>query len=349
MRKNKIKSSLICTINAFLLCTTLSGIGCTKDGEEISGPRKPAGDLTGSWLVNQTISGNCPDVKYPITRTDIFIIKQSGNDLLIMPTSTGASFEGLISSDKVSWEMTVPEADGELKLNFSGTVSANGQTVTGQAIWTWSAGNLSCLGTAEISASKVTQPIENVSGKWEGNWQSSLAGLSGKFTTDITQLDGSLSGTITVPEIGLNKAELKGTVSGNTIAFGDINDQITFIGVLGVDTVSASGTYYYPAMGDYGSWHAEKSGSGTNDGLQILASFPIPGEPSIKDMTYDRSNFWILTGGDKIFKFSTDGNFTSTIYTPGSHPVGIAFDTKELRVGDSNWGNAKIFKLKRDN
>ena len=348
MRKNEIKSFLIDTLTFFLIYFILSGMGCKKDGEEISGPQKPSSDLSGTWVVDETISGNCPEVKYPFTRTDIYLVTQSGNKLTILTTSTGGSFEGTISADKVTWERTLPESGGELKLNFSGRVSSDGQSISGDATWIWSLGNLSCSGSAEISTSKVIQPIMDVTGEWKGTWESVSTGLKGQFTSAVVQQGGSLTGTITVPEIGLNKAQLKGSVTGNTIAFGDINDQITFVGVLGEDTVSASGTYYYPALGDYGSWTADKSGSGGSSGLQILASFPIPGDTWVTDMAYDGEDLWILAGKDNIHKFSTNGEFAGSYLTPGSYPVGIANDTQHLWVGDSNWGNAKIFKLERD-
>ncbi len=345
MGKNNMKSLIILLQIAIL---HLSLIGCKKSAEEISGPQNPSSDLSGTWLVDETISGNCPDVKYPFTRTDIYLVTQSGNKLTILTTSTGGSFEGTISADKVSWKMTLPESGGELKLNFSGTVSTDGQSITGNATWIWSLGNLSCSGAAVISASKVTQPILDVTGEWNGTWESITTGLEGEFTTAVVQQGGSLTGTISVLELGLNKAPLKGNVTGNTIAFGDINDQITFVGVLGEDTLTASGTYYYPALGDYGSWTADKRGSGGSSGLQIVASFPIPGEPLVTDMTYDGEDLWILAGKDNIQKFSTNGEFAGRYLTPGSYPVGATFDGKNLQVADSNWGNAKIFKLAID-
>jgi hypothetical protein len=331
-----------------LLYLTASWMACSEDGENISGPQEPSADLTGSWLVNQTISGNCPGENYPITRMDIYAIRQSGNDLQITTASSGESFAGIISANNLSWEMTVPEDDGELSFNFTGTVADNGQSVSGQATWTWSMGNLSCSGTADITAVKVTQPISDVSGTWSGTWQSENAGINGEFEAKIIQQDTSLSGSITIPDLALNNADLKGTVRGNTMAFGDIDDQITFIGILGTDTVSASGTYYYPTLDDYGSWTATKSGSLSTSGLQILASFPIPDETGVTDMAYDGTNLWILAGADNLYKFSTSGEYQGTYLTPGSYPVGVTFDGKDLRIADSDWGNSKIFSMNPD-
>lgn len=319
--------------------------GCAKDGEEVTGPQPPSSNLTGVWSVQETINGNCPGENYPINRTDIFIIVQTDNDLEITLSSTGAEVGGTISANKISWQVTVPEGDGETKINFSGTVSDDGQTVSGEASWIWSNNNFTCSGQTDISASKVIQPIVDITGKWDGDWQSSTLGLSGPFSADITQQGSTLSGSITISDIGINNAELQGTVAGNTIVFGDINSQITFVGVLEEDSVSASGTYYYSSIGDYGIWQAEKGGNGINNGLQILQSFPIPGDDRNKDMTYDGTNLWVLAGVDKIYKFSTAGNLIATINSAGSYPVGLAFNGEQLLNADSRWGNSKIFKL----
>jgi hypothetical protein len=344
MKKYNKKSDLIYILTLFFY-SIFFGIGCDKDGNEVTGPQQPSSNLTGVWSVQETINGNCPGGNYPINRIELFIILQSGNDLEITLTSKGTDIQGTISANKLSWQATVPEGDGETEINFSGTVSADGQTVTGKASWTWSNNNSSCSGQTDISASKVTQPIVDVNGNWIGDWQSSLLELSGPFSAEIIQQDSTLSGTITISDIGINNAELKGFVVGNTIAFGDIDGQITFIGFVNEDSISASGTYYYSSIGDYGIWQAEKSENGSNDGLVILQSFPIPGDDWIKDMTYDGTYLWILAGVDKIYKFSTEGNLIDTINSAGSYPVGLAFNGEQLLNADSRWGNSKIFKL----
>ena len=95
-----------------------------------------------------------------------------------------------------------------------------------------------------------------VTGKWNGTWESSVYGLGGHFTTNIIQQSSTLSGSINIPDIGMFDADLKGTVDGNTITFGDIEDQITFTGTVSGD--SSSGTYIYPSLSDNGTWQATK-------------------------------------------------------------------------------------------
>ena len=95
-----------------------------------------------------------------------------------------------------------------------------------------------------------------VTGKWNGTWGSSIYGLGGTFTANIIQQSSTLSGSIDIPGIGMFDAGLKGTVDGNTITFGDIEDQITFTGM--VSGNSSSGTYVYPFLSDNGTWQATK-------------------------------------------------------------------------------------------
>ena len=55
----------------------------------------------------------------------------------------------------------------------------------------------------------------------------------------------------------MTDAELVGTVSGNNITFGDIDHRITFSGVA-TSAGTAQGTYDYNAMGDTGTWTADR-------------------------------------------------------------------------------------------
>ncbi len=86
-------------------------------------------------------------------------------------------------------------------------------------------------------------PAVDMSGTWSGTWESSVYSLSGTFTANIKQQKSTLSGSIDVPYISMIGADLKGTVEGNTIVFGDIDNQITFTGTVSEDSTTSSGTY----------------------------------------------------------------------------------------------------------
>ncbi len=325
---------------------TFTWNSCDKSGEDISGNKPPSTDLTGTWIAQEEIVGDCHGENYPIYQTDIFVISQSGNNLSITLSATGTIFNGTISDNKVNWSGTAPEGDGENEINFSGTVSSDGNTVTGTGTWTWSDSSYTCSGTAEVSAAKVTQSAVNAAGKWSGDWQSSVNdGISGAFTANISQQDATLSGSIDIPEIDMTNAELKGTVIGNVITFGDIEGKITFTGIAGEDTLSASGSYYYPSMNDHGTWQGVKEDTGSGGSLVLIESFEIPGNYLNGGLTFDGTYLWSLAGKDEIYKISTTGGIIDRIDTPGSYPTGLTFDGSYLINGNTGWGTGKIFKL----
>ena len=239
----------------------LSIIFCWCGGSDVTGPKSAAADLSGTWIIQQTINGNCQSTNYPEYKTEVAVITQSGNNLTISFSSTGLIVNGVISGSKVTWKASIPDGDGTLTMDFSGTVAAGGSSLTGSATWEWSDGSYSCSGTTEVTALKAGGAANDVSGTWEGSYQSSsYTTMNGTFTVKITQQDSSLYGFISVPEMYMTEEELTGTIIGNAITFGDIEGEITFTGIVIGDSVS-SGTYSYPLHGDNGSWQATKSDS----------------------------------------------------------------------------------------
>ena len=215
-------------------------------------------NLTGTWSVQETITGNCPDEDYPYTNTYMAAFGQTGNHLTFTSTSTGTSLSGTISGNSITLTGTRPSEDGTISINFPGTVSSDGNTVTGTATWTWTDGSYTCSGTTAVTMARVVQSTTvNVTGTWQGSWQSSAHNINGTFATNITQQGSVLSGTINVPEIGMSGADLKGTVNGNIITFGDIDEKITFTGTVSGES-AASGTYIYPSLTDNGAWQGNK-------------------------------------------------------------------------------------------
>ena len=255
---NKFRTYLTISVYVFFIFLVVCG-----DDNNPTGPEEPSADLTGTWVVQQIINGNCEGDNYPIEITDIATIIQSENDLTITFSASGALFEGKISANNVTWSGSTSEDDGILSIEFSGSVSNDGTTVTGTATWTWTNDMYTCSGTTVVNAIKSTSTFVDVTGTWEGSWQSSVyTTMSGTFATNITQQDTLLFGTISVPEIHISEANLKGTIFGNFITFGDIEEKITFTGILMNDSTS-SGTYVYSIHNDNGSWQAVKADTGS--------------------------------------------------------------------------------------
>jgi len=225
----------------------------------LSNPQGGELDLTGTWSIQETVtSGNCEGDDYPYTYAYQAVMVQTENDLTVTSTSNGLSLIGTISGNSITLTGTRPSEDGTISINFPGAVSSDGDTVRGTATWTWTDGSYTCSGTAAITMARVAEPTTvNVTGTWQGSWQSSAHNINDTFSTNITQQGSVLSGTINVPEIGMSGADLKGTVNGNTITFGDIDEKITFTGTVSGES-AASGTYIYPSLSDNGVWQGNK-------------------------------------------------------------------------------------------
>jgi len=218
----------------------------------------PSVDLSGTWAVQETINGNCQGSTYPEYETYTATATQSGNNVSFYNPLEDYTYQGTISGNTVSLTGSRPSDGGTISINFSGTVSSDSNNVTGTA--TWTDGSYTCNGTTNVIATRILQgAIPNVAGTWNGNWQSSQYGLSGTFSATVQQQGATLSGTLTVPEISMNDASLTGTVTSNSMTFGDINGLITFTGAVNSSGSSASGTYTYSALNDSGTWAGAKN------------------------------------------------------------------------------------------
>lgn len=114
-----------------------------------------------------------------------------------------------------------------------------------------------CSGTAQVSGTKVAQVINNVEGDWTGEWVTDDGYSDGTFSVSIIQSDDSLSGSISVPVLGLVNAELSGTFTGNSILFGDVENAGLFYGVAESET-SLIGCFTLSYFDEEGTWNATK-------------------------------------------------------------------------------------------
>jgi len=247
------------TVTYMLSCNSISSMDI-NNGENL---QEPAIDLSGTWNVQETKYGNCEGSTYPQYEAYTATASQTGNDFNSIYTSDNETntISGTISGNALTWQETRTDDNGTTSIDFSGTVSGDGNTINGTATWTWTDGSDNCSGTTQITVTRVTQLSVNVTGTWEGIWQSSVYGLSGTFTAIIIQHDSTLSGSIEVPEIEMYSTDLAGTATDDTIVFGDIENQITFTGTLSGDSM-ASGTYIYPSLYDNGTWDGTKELAG---------------------------------------------------------------------------------------
>ena len=251
-----MKKVIIATV--LMMGTTLllsCGGGSSSD---TTTPAAPAAvDLTGTWQVEQVINGNCSGTDYPYTEIHVYTGTQNGNTLTMRDTMDGTEYKGTVSGYALKVNWTVPDGDGTLTNNSSCTCAADGHSFTGSGTWTYKESGYSCSGTVQVTGTQLVAVQVDATGTWNGNYASDNYGISGTFSATIVDTNGQLTGTISVPFISMVDAELVGTVDGNAITFGDIDNRITFTGVVKASG-TASGTYEYDALGDEGTWTAHR-------------------------------------------------------------------------------------------
>lgn len=340
---HKIKKVIIILSSLVLLFLPY----CSND-DSSTGPDNPPDDITGKWIAEEIITGNCDGDSYPITRFEIFEIIQSENSLTVKILDSDQISTGHLSGTNLSWTMDEIDDDGTLHIEFSGSLAEDGNIIHGTAQWTWNnlSGTSTCNGTTEVTATKIMAASVIVTGTWDGTWQSNEHQLSGGFSVNLFQDSSILSGSIDIPYIGLNNAVLKGAVSGNKITFGDIDDIITFNGLIGSDSISASGSYKYPGYNDQGSWQASKSSTTSGFRVSIVNSFEVSGNAA-NDITWDGTNLWIRQYAG-LLQYSPGGELLVSGICPGNYPQGLAFDGTDLINADNGWGTSTIYRLNVD-
>ena len=79
------------------------------------------------------------------------VITQDDTAITLL-TSTGNTFSGTVNGDIVEWMGSYEERGGTT--TFTSSVTASGNSASGNATWTWTDGTDSCNGTMEITASR---------------------------------------------------------------------------------------------------------------------------------------------------------------------------------------------------
>ena len=142
------------------LCLGISMLGCSSGGQSpapISAPPPPppppvqAADVSGTWfnrIANNAV--NCGMGEF-IDAQAIVITQDDSAITLLM--STGNTFSGTVDGDIVEWTGSFEERGGTTTYT-SLSITASGDSASGNASWTWTAGNDSCNGTMDITASR---------------------------------------------------------------------------------------------------------------------------------------------------------------------------------------------------
>jgi len=341
-----MKSIIKCSIAVGLIMFLVSAC---SDSNSPSEPNGNIPDLSGIWIADEIITGNCPDEDYPINQTELFSVEQQGSNITFTIIGDNDGIAATIQSTNVTWQHTETYGTETFVNNFSGTVSADGKTISGSASWTWtnnSSGN-SCSGTTSVIARKAEKPSINIQGKWQGTWISDEGQLQGTFEVNLTQETSMLTGTIDIPGAFFSAMNLKGVLSGSEIIFGDIDDEILFSGIMQLSGDSASGDYISEYLDDAGSWQAWKTSDSLDKQIIVLDSISVNSNFD-SDITFDGSNVWCLSQSEKIYKISPVLGLIDSIEVPGNYPQGLAFDGSQLLVGDGAWASSKIYRINLD-
>lgn len=284
---------------------------------------------SGFWIINEEVNGDCSGSEYPEYKTGIYYIKPlTGGAIEITEFPGNIKYKGKLSGNKVTWENSYSSGSGQTIVSFNGILKENYSQIEGSAEWTWTSSSYSCKGHTSVNGVKASDQSASFGGTWNGEWQSEEYGMSGSFCASVIQEDSILTGTISIPEIGMENASLKGNVYGNIVFFGDVDDEIQFVGL--VDSKDAQGLYAYESLGDEGKWEATWSAPIVTKKLDKLSSVNLPEEISqVYDMTYDGENLWILTY-DQVIKIDEKAVIIETKETPGIYPDGVARAKKRL-------------------
>lgn len=232
-------------------------IGCGGGGGGGSDDTPVLVNLAGIWQVEETVDGDCSGNDYPYSRIMIYTVTQSGNSVTMRDDLEDEEMTATLSGYTLSIDDTLPNGDGSITITGDAECSTDGRRFSGTATWTYTEPGYSCSGTRTLTGTKTSDARVDAGGDWSGTYDSDEYGVSDTFSATIVDTDGVLTGTISVPFIGMSDAVLTGTVDGSAITFGDISGQITFTGVI-TESGTASGSYAFDSLGDEGTWEAHR-------------------------------------------------------------------------------------------
>ena len=142
-----------CKSLLLLIFVALLGSGCSL-GKYVEGLDEPicvAGkkcdDISGPWKYQAVVSGSCEGKHI---ENDTFIITQSGCDIGINSDS-GRTSSGTVDGNAVCINATSYfEEEGSTLVDLF-SLSHQGNTLAGNATWSWSNGDEECSGTTRIN------------------------------------------------------------------------------------------------------------------------------------------------------------------------------------------------------
>jgi hypothetical protein len=145
------------TKTIFLASCCSLAIGCSSSDSTPAPPLEaPIGDVSGTWSTLEVFSSSISECND--TNADTIDVTHDGvsNTLTMKSQTSGASLNGTISNNVVTWTGSVPYADGTLTYSpATVTVAPDCSSFQGSANWSYSETGFSCTGTSTISGDRT--------------------------------------------------------------------------------------------------------------------------------------------------------------------------------------------------
>lgn len=172
-----------------------------------------------------------------------------------------------------------------------------------------------CSGSTASTASKSNGSASNLSASCVVNATSTIYSVTSLVDATFVQNGSTLLGTLDIPSESIVQSPLSGEVSGSSIQFGTVGDNmISFTGTVSAMSsagYSISGTYSYPSIPDQGTFLGtckfSANGGAVTDGGTLTEAAPLTnGTPSNGDSEtdsgdwnegYDAGSAWTFDSG----------------------------------------------------
>ena len=142
MIRNRIRGLVLATLCFQASCSGSSG----NTGGSCS-------DISGTWDVTQ-IEDDSQCGGGTITNEQVATATQSGCSFTL--SGGGESISGTVTGNQISGTVSISDTGGMTTGTFTGSMSADGKTITATSSWTWRGGTTSCSGTTQLTATRLS-------------------------------------------------------------------------------------------------------------------------------------------------------------------------------------------------